>query len=104
MRACMAGKAPPPAVERHREDRLIPAKRQFRDRYPFFLLEAVDWAMDMDPAKRPQDAGKLLRALQQYTGELPGSSISEFLHTESASGGSDAVRDQSPDTDPKTRI
>jgi serine/threonine protein kinase len=104
MRACIAGKTPPPAVERHREDKLIPAKQQFRDRYPFFLLEAVDWAMDMDPARRPQDAGELLRALKQRTGELAGSRISASLRTETVPDRSNTFRDQGPDTDPKPRI
>lgn len=73
MRTCIAGKTPPPAVERKRGDILAPAKREFRDRYPLYLLEAVDWAMEMEPANRPQDAGELLRGLKQFTDELPGS-------------------------------
>ncbi len=71
IRTCIEGKAPPPAVERHREDKLRPAKQEFRDRYPQFLLEAVDWAMQMDPGRRPQAAGELLEALQQSADELP---------------------------------
>lgn len=76
IRTCMEGKTPPPSVDRHRHDPLVPAKRQFRDRYPLFLLEAVDWSMEMDPARRPQDASVLLAALKQFAGELPSSRFS----------------------------
>lgn len=104
IRTCIAGKTPPPAVERNSKDTLMPAKQQFRDRYPLFMLEAVDWAMDMDPVRRPQDAGELLRALQQYTGELPRARFSESLHAENAPDRSDTTPDQRPDTDPMPRI
>lgn len=70
IRTCMGGKTPMAAVDRHNRDTLVPAKIRFRDRYPMFLLEAVDWAMEMDPTKRPQDAGALLKVLRQYAGEL----------------------------------
>lgn len=73
MRTCMEGRPPPPAVERHTDDKLEPAKQLYRDRYPLFLLDAVDWAMEMDPTKRPQDASRLLHALKRFTG-APGQS------------------------------
>jgi serine/threonine protein kinase len=104
MRTCIAGKTPPPAVGRRSKDTLTPAKQQFRDRYPSFLLEAVDWAMDMDPVRRPQDAGELLRALRQYTGELPGSRFAEKPHSEIASAPADRACYAGLDTDPKPRI
>jgi len=77
IRTCIEGKAPPPAVERQREDKLRPAKQEFRDRYPLFLLEAVDWAMDMDPGRRPQAAGELLESLERSADELPRSRFAE---------------------------
>ena len=86
MRTCIAGKTPPPAVDRHRKNTLQSAKREFRGRYPLYLLEAVDWAMEMDPGKRPKDAGELLRALKQFTDELPGSRFSQSLPTETDAG------------------
>jgi serine/threonine protein kinase len=73
LRACIEGKTPPSAVERHKSEILEPAKQRFRDRYPLFLLEAVDWAMEMHPKRRPQHAAELLHALEQFAGELPGS-------------------------------
>jgi len=71
LRTCIEGKTPPPAVERHKGMTMTPATHQLRDRYPPFLLEAVDWAMEMDPGRRPQDAGELLRTLEQHESELP---------------------------------
>ena len=35
----------------------------FRKRYPTPLLEAIDWAMEIDPLLRPQSAAALLEAL-----------------------------------------
>jgi serine/threonine protein kinase len=63
MRACLDGKAPPSAIERHAKEKLKPAARVYRRRYPTFLLEAIDWAMEIDYTKRPQNAGELLEAL-----------------------------------------
>jgi serine/threonine protein kinase len=78
MRACMAGRTPPPSIERHKSDTLVAASSELKDRYPMFLLEAVDWAMAMEPDQRPQDAGELLDALQGCVGELPHSHFSDF--------------------------
>ena len=79
IRNCMDAKTPPPAVDRYSKDTLVPAQTQFRDRYPAFLLEAVDWAMEMEPGSRPQDAGELLAYLQRHVDELPSSRSSEML-------------------------
>lgn len=65
MRACLDGKAPPSAIERHAKDKLKPACRVYRRRYPSFLLEAIDWAMQIEYSQRPQNAGELLSALEQ---------------------------------------
>ena len=66
IRTCMEGKTPQPAPDRQKDDKLIPAKEALKDRYPEFLLEAVDWALSMDAAKRPQDAAELLNVLAPY--------------------------------------
>ncbi|EGW53941.1 serine/threonine protein kinase [Candidatus Endoriftia persephonae] len=63
MRACLDGKAPPSAIERHAKDKLKPASRAFRKRYPAHMLEAIDWAMEINHENRPQNAGQLLSAL-----------------------------------------
>ncbi|HIP53327.1 MAG TPA: serine/threonine protein kinase [Chromatiales bacterium] len=64
MRACIEGKTPPSAIERHAKDKMRPAARLFRRRYPAYLLEAIDWAMEVDPTLRPQSAAWLRQALQ----------------------------------------
>jgi hypothetical protein len=53
-------------VERHAKDKLQPAFKLFKRQYPKRLLEVIDWAMEVDPLLRPQDAGSMLDAL---TGE-----------------------------------
>ena len=77
LRTCMDGRTPPPAIERHQEDKLVPARVELKNRYPNFLLEAVDWSMAMDPSKRPQDAGELLKLLNRYAAELPRSRLAD---------------------------
>jgi serine/threonine protein kinase len=77
IRTCMEGHTPPPAIERHQQDKLAPATVELKNRYPLFLLEAVDWSMSMDPTQRPQDAGKLLAALITHVGNVPDSRFSE---------------------------
>ena len=67
MRCCFDGAVPPPAPERAAADGLVPATRALAGRYTDWLLEIVDWSMQMDPAKRPRDAGELLRALRAHT-------------------------------------
>ena len=45
-----------------------PATLAYKRRYPNHLLEVIDWAMEVDPLLRPQDAGSMLEALTQETG------------------------------------
>jgi len=68
MRACIEGGPPPSAVERHAKDNVQPAIKLFKRHYPKRLLEVIDWAMEVDPLLRPQNAGSMLDAL---TGENP---------------------------------
>jgi hypothetical protein len=68
MRACIEGKSPPSAVERHAKDVMEPATKMFGSRYPRYLLEIIDWAMEVDPLLRPQNAGEMLEALTNETG------------------------------------
>jgi serine/threonine protein kinase len=69
MRACLDGKAPPSAIERHAKDKMKPASRVYHRRYPGFLLDAIDWAMEIELEKRPQNAGEMLGALKQQPQE-----------------------------------
>lgn len=63
MRTCIEGRPPPTAIERHAQDTLVPAMEAFGRRYPSFLLEAIDMAMEIDPQKRPQSASILAEIL-----------------------------------------
>jgi serine/threonine protein kinase len=68
MRACIEGKSPQSAVERHAKDLMRPATTIYKRRYPAYLLEVIDWAMEIDPLLRPQNAGDMLQALIMETG------------------------------------
>lgn len=63
MRACIEGKSPPAATKRHANETMKPAADLFRKKYPSWLLEAIDWAMEIDPKRRPQSANDLREAL-----------------------------------------
>ncbi len=78
IRACIEGRTPPTAIERHAKDEMIPAITAFGDRYPTFLLQSIDWAMELDPLQRPQNAGELLTALKNKTGRFSRARQREF--------------------------
>jgi serine/threonine protein kinase len=71
IRCCFDGAVPPPAPERVADDNLVPAVRALAGRYPRWLLEIVDWSMQLEPKHRPRDAGELLRALRQHADDTP---------------------------------
>lgn len=59
MRSCLDGRAPPPAIERATQDSLPPAATVYGRTYTAALLEAIDWAMAVEQAKRPHTAAEL---------------------------------------------
>ncbi|MCF6282444.1 MAG: serine/threonine protein kinase [Candidatus Polarisedimenticolaceae bacterium] len=63
MRACLDGTSPPSTIERHAKDKLKPASKLYRRSYPAYLLEAIDWAMELEVENRPQNADDLLAAI-----------------------------------------
>ncbi len=63
MRSCIERKVPPPSPSRLKEDTQIPAVKAFKRKYPTYLLEAIDWAMEIQPKNRPQSTDELLDAL-----------------------------------------
>jgi len=63
MRACLEGVSPPPSPQRREQDTMRPAVSAFKKKYSQYLLEAVDWAMEVDPLLRPQSVDKLIDAL-----------------------------------------
>lgn len=71
MRACIEGVAPPPSTKRREKDTMRPAANAFKKRYSNGLLEAIDWAMEIDPMIRPQNVEQLLNAIQQNAEVTP---------------------------------
>lgn len=65
MRACLEGSAPPAARDRKEKDKMRPAASAFKRRYSAVLLEALDWAMEVDPLLRPQTVNEFLEAINQ---------------------------------------
>ncbi|MEJ2425920.1 MAG: serine/threonine protein kinase, partial [Candidatus Thiodiazotropha sp.] len=64
---------------------LKPAARVYRRRYPTYLLEAIDWAMEIDYQKRPQNASELLQALSNNQSEIDTeSAVSELFDEQRA--------------------
>ncbi|MCX7103431.1 MAG: serine/threonine-protein kinase [Methylobacter sp.] len=61
MRTCLDNKIPVPAQDRAVEDTLIPAVKAFKKKYPEYLLNAIDWAMALQPEDRPQSVAELLK-------------------------------------------
>lgn len=60
---CMNGSPPPPANKRHEQDILKPTVSAFRKQYSKELLEAVDWALEVDPEARPQSLDAFIEVL-----------------------------------------
>lgn len=63
MRACLDCRAPPPAPERKVKDVLEPAVKLYKRKFPENLLNAIDWAMQVEPARRPQSVSQFQEAL-----------------------------------------
>ena len=61
--ACFARTAPQPADMRLRQDRLVPARRQWGERYSHELLDIVDWCLRLEHLERPQSVLALQKAL-----------------------------------------
>jgi len=63
MHACIVGKPPPAAHERAEGDRYTPLMRTHHRKYPRGLLEAIDWSLELDYRKRPQDVDAFARLM-----------------------------------------
>ncbi len=63
LRSCLDGKTPVPAPERIEKDNLSSLVKSYKRKYPEYLLQAIEWAMEVDPAKRPQNVNQLQQAL-----------------------------------------
>ena len=60
----IAGQKPADAIARHQGGSLIPAVEAGRGRYTKTFLSAVDQALSLDPAKRPQNAAEFRTLLK----------------------------------------
>jgi serine/threonine protein kinase len=65
IRACIEGTSPPPSPKRREKDTMRPAVSAFKKKYSVELLEAIDWAMEVDPMIRPQNVESLLSKLKK---------------------------------------
>lgn len=65
MRTCIEGSSPPPSIKRREKEEMRSALSAFKRGYSQGLLEAIDWAMEVDPLLRPQNVDQLLAALQK---------------------------------------
>lgn len=63
MRSCLDRKAMLPSPERLKNDTTIPAVKAYKRKLPAYLLKAIDWATEIQPAKRPQNTQALIDAL-----------------------------------------
>ena len=79
MRTCMEGSPPPKATERQEKDKMKPATLAFKRKYTAPLLEAVDWAMEVDPLLRPQTIEEFLQAFNKSDGGSPGNFLQNFV-------------------------
>ena len=64
MRSCLDRKAMRPSVQRLKNDTTIPAVKAYKRKLPPYLLQAIDWATEIQPANRPQTAKELIDALK----------------------------------------
>ncbi len=63
MRSCLDRKAMLSSPERLKQDNTMPATRAYKRKLPTYILEAIDWATEIQPAKRPQNTKALIDAL-----------------------------------------
>ncbi len=76
MRACIEGRAPMDARHRRVQDPLKPAVQQYRKLYSASLLEALDWAMEVDPLLRPQTIAQFRERLLRDEALKPAEPVS----------------------------
>lgn len=76
MRACIEGCSPVKSIERKVVDELRPASVVFKKRYSESLLQAIDWAMEVDPLLRPQTVAEFREAVLKEDEAQPEESVS----------------------------
>ncbi len=82
MRACIEGTSPVASNTRLEKDTLRPASVIFKKRYSSTLLEAIDWAMEIDPLLRPQKVSEYLDIFDKNyeTVDDPETALDKFVN------------------------
>lgn len=73
MRICITGKSPPSSPERLEKETLQPVARILSRKYSRCLLEAIDWATELNQERRPRTVDELLMAMTDQNRLTPGS-------------------------------
>jgi hypothetical protein len=75
--------SPPAANTRLEKDKMRPATVAFKKRYSAPLLEAIDWAMEIDPELRPQKVSDYLKIfdIEYSLQEEPETALDKFVST-----------------------
>ena len=81
MRSCIDGKPGQPADERQTEDKQKPLVNQYKKRYSKTILQAIDWATEMDPMLRPQSVAEFRTILIQKETEKPNTRFERLTNT-----------------------
>lgn len=63
MRICITGKSPPSSPERLEKETLQPVARILSRKYSRCLLEAIDWATELNQERRPRTIEEMLMAM-----------------------------------------
>jgi hypothetical protein len=75
MRFCVTGKAPIPSLERLKKDRQSKLAKSFFRKYSKGLLQAIDWAGELDYERRPRSVDIFLEALNSGAGNEKETSV-----------------------------
>ena len=71
MRICLTGKSPPSSPERLEKDTLQPLTRILSRKYSRCLLEAIDWATELDQQRRARNIDELLMKMTDQNRLMP---------------------------------
>ncbi len=67
IRSCLDAKAPISSIERLKKDTLAPAVKVYKRKFPETFLQAIDWAMAIEPERRPQSVQEFKQEFQLLT-------------------------------------
>jgi hypothetical protein len=67
MRMCITGKPPPTARQRLDGEKLVPVSKTHSRKYSREILESIDWAIELEQHRRPQDANALYQLMTSAT-------------------------------------